>query len=1321
VTSSKVRMLAVGALVAVALLAFAQGPEETPRTKGKRAQRELDSGTLIRHRISWFYRQRAYPLERIPAFARLRAWQQWRELLRQQRQMQSFGTVPSGPTDPPPVWTLIGPQPTQDFFFQPAVSGRVNALVVDPCDSTGNTVFLGGAQGGVWLTQDGGQHWTPLTDDAPSLAVGSLAIAPNTCSGTVSTKIYVGTGEENFSFDSYYGAGLLICTTSNGWASHTCTPDQTFGAFSATTQPLNQSSGGPFIGSLAVSPQNSSVLLAAVQGFSSTLPSGIWCSSNGGMNWTRVLPAQSTTIRTVGTSVVFDRDGTAYAAIGNLDGGVSSGTVGLNGVYRSQAPVTSCNVSFIQLTLPVSSSQMGRIALAVGPPASGTHGVLFAAIASASSFSNDLLGVFRSLDGGNTWAQSSGQFMSASRQGFCDHQCFYDLVITVNPVNPSIVLAGGAAPGSGATLIESTDGGTTWQDVAQNSCSNCFTGLHVDTHAIAFRPTDGALVYVGTDGGVWSSPISSVVTPQWTNLNATLALSQFYPGMSAHPSGFQFRSFGGTQDNGMQRYSGVPLWADTLSCGDGGFTLVDPLIPSTVFGVCAYVPGSLLGIFRSLFNGDSDNTQGTTTFFPADAGIVGSDDGNFIPPLTLDPQNPQRLYFGTVRVWQSVNDGASWAAISPDVTGAATNPSCGSQVGCVLTALAVAPTDSSRIATGSSIGHVAITVNGGQSWTDLTAQSPLPNRSITQVAFDPTNSNLLYVTFSGFSGFNGDTAGHVFLGTLTVAGSSVSVVWQDLSTSPVCPSGTGNLPNIPVNDIVVDPDHSGQLYVATDLGVLQGNLQAVGACWQPLGTGLPNVAVLSLKLHEASRTLIAGTHGRSAWALTLGDVPAFHLSSLSPASANAGAGSSLSLVLTGTGFTSSSTVNWSVNGNVPAGCSVTVNSQTPTQLNATVSPSCMAAGGLAQVSVSDPNYNPSMTNGLPFTILSKAPTVNTISPTTASAPAQQPLTLTLSGSGFLTNTTVALTQLLTLPSGCVTVTPPSSNNATSLTATVDKSCLQFGGIFFVTANNPPPGGGSSNPNFEATTAPGAACSGMNPPGCLLTVTGPTPPNDDISAATVISSNTFSVTEDTSGATTSPNDPALPSGCTTGAANNGAGKSVWFKITPAASLTAEVDTIGSNYDTILSVWALQSASAVPQPGRRPAWPAGGWVWIPLAALLLLLLVRRRTGTEALAGAALGLVLTLVLLSLSCGGGGGSSGSTSGTGGGSSATTLASVACNDDIIPGVSRVSQLSNLHLSGGTTYFFMVSAFGVPIQNSSGQTVNVLADGGKLVFNFNGH
>lgn len=1302
----------VGVAVA-ALVGFAQSGGEESTSIEKRRGRERDDAELIRRRIAWFYRTRAYPLDHIPGFARVRAWQQWRELLQQQRQVQPFGASPAAPADPP-SWVPLGPQPTQEFFFQPAVSGRVNALVVDPCDSSGNTVFLGGAQGGVWLTTDGGTTWRPLTDDAPSLAVGSLALAPQSCAGTVSTKLYVGTGEENFSFDSYYGAGVLVCTTSNGWATHTCTPDQTFGAFSASTQPLSQATGGPFIGSLAVSPVNASVLLAAVQGFGNTLPSGIWCSSNGGLSWTRVLPASSSVIRTVGTSVVFDRDGTAYAAIGNLDGGLSAGTVGQNGVYRSTAPVSSCSVTFSQLTLPVSSSQMGRIALAVGPPVSGNRGVLFAAIAAASNVSSTLLGVFRSTDGGNTWTQSSGALVNGSQQGFCNRQCFYDLVIAVDPVNPSIVLAGGAAPGQGATLIESTDGGTSWTDVAQNNCNTCFTGLHVDTHAIAFR-SDGAQVYVGTDGGVWKSPISTVVTPQWTNLNATLALSQFYPGMAVHPSGYQFRSFGGTQDNGMQRFSGTPAWADTLTCGDGGFTLIDPLIPSTVFGACAYIPGSLLGIFRSFFNGDSDNTQGTTSFFEADTGIVGSDNGNFIPPLTQDPQQPQRLYFGTVRVWQSLNGGVSWAAISPDVTGAASTPNCGNTVDCVLTALAVAPTDSNRLATGSSIGHVAVTADGGQNWTDVTAVAPLPNRSITQVAFDPASSNRLYVTLSGFSGFNGDTAGHVFLGTLTVVGSSVNVLWQDVSSAPTCPLGSGSLPNIPVNDIVVDPDHAGRLYVATDLGVLQGDLQPGGACWQPLGTGLPNVAVLSLKLHEASRTLVAGTHGRSAWALSLGDMPAFHLASLSPASANAG-GQAFTLTLTGTGFSSSSTVNWLVNGSPPSGCTVSVTNQTPTQLVANVASACIASGSLAQVSVSDPNQSPSTTNALPFTILSQMPMVTSLSPTTAAAPAQQPLTLNLSGQNFLSSTTVALTQLLPLPANCVTV---NTTSPTSLAATVDKNCLQFGGIFFVTANNPQPGGGSSNPNLVAAAAPfGVACTGMNPPGCLLSVTGPAPANDSMASATTITANTFTATEDTSGATTGSNDPPLPASCASGAANNGDAKSVWFKFTPTTNLTAEVDTIGSSYDTILSVWSTTSSAALPgsrpQPSLGRPLPVAG-MFIFLAALIVMSLgwATRRRGW--LARTALGLVLASGAVQVACGGGGGAGTTPSGGGG------LNMVACNDDIVPGITRTSQLNNLQLNANTTYLFMVSAFGVPVENGNGNVVNLLPDGGKLVFNFNAH
>ena len=53
-------------------------------------------------------------------------------------------------------------------------SGLVNEMVVNPTNA--NVVYLGAAGGGVWKTIDGGQTWTPLTDNQRSLQIGALAL-----------------------------------------------------------------------------------------------------------------------------------------------------------------------------------------------------------------------------------------------------------------------------------------------------------------------------------------------------------------------------------------------------------------------------------------------------------------------------------------------------------------------------------------------------------------------------------------------------------------------------------------------------------------------------------------------------------------------------------------------------------------------------------------------------------------------------------------------------------------------------------------------------------------------------------------------------------------------------------------------------------------------------------------------------------------------------------------------------------------------------------------------------------------------------------------
>src|SRR5207248_1575926 len=174
----------------------------------------------------------------------------------QQRLKQGLAqTIPSsdslGPSTPAAVstalaasastsviqWTPLGPAPINDSAEGYGnVSGRVTAIAVDQSDTTGNTVFIGGAYGGVWKTTNGADpdpnavKWSALTDDQPTLAVGSIALKPDNmdCKSANPTNcvILVGTGEPDNSADSYYGLGIMRSTDGGGtWSLITQTAD----------------------------------------------------------------------------------------------------------------------------------------------------------------------------------------------------------------------------------------------------------------------------------------------------------------------------------------------------------------------------------------------------------------------------------------------------------------------------------------------------------------------------------------------------------------------------------------------------------------------------------------------------------------------------------------------------------------------------------------------------------------------------------------------------------------------------------------------------------------------------------------------------------------------------------------------------------------------------------------------------------------------------------------------------------------------------------------------------------------------------------------
>jgi uncharacterized repeat protein (TIGR01451 family) len=153
----------------------------------------------------------------------------------------------------------------------------------------------------------------------------------------------------------------------------------------------------------------------------------------------------------------------------------------------------------------------------------------------------------------------------------------------------------------------------------------------------------------------------------------------------------------------------------------------------------------------------------------------------------------------------------------------------------------VAPTDSNTVYASTDAGWISVTTNALAGVGSVWNKGNNGVRFITQVVVDPHTSTTAYLTYSGFSGFNGNFA-HVARTT------DRGLTWKDISA---------NLPNIPVNGIAIDTVLANTYYVATDIGVFR--TRNGGASW------LPRVTVLGVTLHDPTRTLRATTHGRSIW------------------------------------------------------------------------------------------------------------------------------------------------------------------------------------------------------------------------------------------------------------------------------------------------------------------------------------------------------------------------------------------------------------------------------------------------------------------------
>lgn len=442
-------------------------------------------------------------------------------------------------------------------------------------------------------------------------------------------------------------------------------------------------------------------------------------------------------------------------------------------------------------------------------------------------------GLFISRDRGETW--------TLIKQ--IDPRPFYFSTPLIDPNNLKTIYV------CGMNLHRSDDGGAKWTSVAPNT-------IHADHHALWVDPKDSNHIITGCDGGIYQSRDRGLT---WQHCNQ-LPIGQFYA--VSYDGQIPYWVYGGLQDNGAwalptqhPRGNVGPWDAVSLNGGDGFYAEADHVESEYVYsesqGGAVQRLNRKTGQRRSIV---PRNWQGERLRY------------NWNTPIHISPHDNKTIYIGSQRLMMSNNRGDTWKAISPDLTTmspkkidtieiakrVSINPEAtGAENHCTIVTIDESPMQKGRIACGSDDGLINVTTDGGETWTDVTANIPgIPkNLWVSRVTWSHWQKDRLYVCLDGHRNddfkpylFVSEDAGKTFR--------SLSAGLPDWDSLYVIREGEQN-PNL----LFLGSEMS--LRFSTDLG----------KSWSRIRGNFPTVAVHDLKVHPKMKDLIVATHGRAIWTI----------------------------------------------------------------------------------------------------------------------------------------------------------------------------------------------------------------------------------------------------------------------------------------------------------------------------------------------------------------------------------------------------------------------------------------------------------------------
>jgi hypothetical protein len=622
------------------------------------------------------------------------------------------------------VWAPIGPDPMNEGGVE--YNGLVTAIAVNP--NNASMLYLGTVQGGVWRSDDGGDHWRPLFDHQPATGIGEpggIAIDPNN-----TDTIYVGTSGGG----RQPTAGLFKST--DGGASWI--------ALGSGYPAGNNGTAGEFakqnIFVVLVDPANSNVLYLGSS-------NGVFTSSDGGQNW-----KAASGISGAARSLALDLSSPTAARI--LHAGISG-----NGVFISKdggltfSQTLSATTSAVKTAL--TGGGFGRVVVALAPPTSPPNlkgvQVLYVTL-SGSGAAPDPVGVFISNDQGGTWTQQAATGMSGTTYGG------YALAMTVDP----------ASPGDGLNDVlyfgcihqfKSTDSGATFAN---------HNAAHADTHTYTCVPQTGGastVVYIGCDGGIDVSTNAGITWDSTKNAGG-LQTGLFY-NLTIKPDATASATVGALQDNAVETTAAAvpPEWTHSDG-GDGWDVAYDGAAPPVVYATNG---GPNTNIAFSTNDGVSfSSTTSNPLVAPTDTGGFG------LTPLAADPSAAGIIYVsGFQNLWQSRDGGTTWRKIlSPGNSGN----------------VDVAPTNGNNVVIAAAT-QVFVSTNAlatsGVTFTNITRN--LPGRNVARAVFDPVDPDTIYAVLTGVTG---GVPQNVFRTTISAANWSDISLASDVPCGAIALDGT---------------------------------------------------------------------------------------------------------------------------------------------------------------------------------------------------------------------------------------------------------------------------------------------------------------------------------------------------------------------------------------------------------------------------------------------------------------------------------------------------------------------------------------------------